>query len=148
MTAVKRREKRRLLFQAFRTVGADKVFIVYFFWFLVAAFLICLVEPHIKNYGDGLWFCFASASTIGYGDIAATTPIGRTITIVLSVYSVAVVAIFTAVIVSYFTDMVKARADASMQKFTYDLQHLTELSKEELEDLSNRVKDFLDKKKK
>ena len=102
-----------------------------------------LIEPGIKSYGDSLWFCFASATSIGYGDIIATTLIGRIISVVLTVYSIVVIAIFTAVVVGFFNDMAKVRANASVQKFTDDLEHLPELSKEELEDLSKRVKDFL-----
>ena len=48
--------------------------------------------------------------------------------------------------VNFFNEMAKARADASVQKFTDDLEHLPELSKEELERISKRVKEFLNKK--
>lgn len=129
-------------------LGADKVLLVYVIWFFIAALAIWLSEPHIKNYGDSIWYCFASATSIGYGDIAATTVLGRIITIILSIYSIAVIAIVTAVIVGFFNDMAKARANESMQKFTDDLEHLPELSKADLENLSKRVKEFLDKTKK
>jgi voltage-gated potassium channel len=143
---VRGRQKRRLFFKAFKTVGADKVMLIYVFWFFIAAVPIWLIEPHINSYGDSLWFCFASATSIGYGDIYATTVLGRIVAVILSVYSIGVIAIFTAVIVNFFNEMAKARADASVQKFTDDLEHLPELSKEELERISKRVKEFLNKK--
>ena len=139
---MRRIQKRRLFFKAFKSVGADKVMLVYIIWFFVAAVPIWLVEPHIESYGDSLWFCFASATSIGYGDISAATVLGRIIAVILSVYSIAVIAIFTAVVVGYFNEMAKARANESMQKFTDDLEHLPELSKEELENISKRVKEF------
>ena len=141
-----KKQKRRLFFKAFKTVGADKVMIVYVIWFFIAAIPIWLFEPHINSYGDSLWFCFASATSIGYGDIVAVTVIGRIIAVILTVYSIATIAIFTAVIVGFFNDMAKVRANKSAQKFADDLEHLPELSKEELEDLSRRVKDFLNTK--
>ena len=135
-----------MFIKAFKSVGADKIMLVYVVWFFVAAIPIWLIEPGITGYGDALWFCFASATSIGYGDLVATTVIGRIIAIILTIYSIAVIAIFTAVVVGFFNDMAKVRANESMQKFTDDLEHLTELSKEELQDLSDRVKKFLNKK--
>lgn len=141
-----KRQKRRLFLKAFKSVGADKVMIVYIIWFFVAAIPIWLIEPGINSYGDSLWFCFASATSIGYGDLIATTVVGRIIAVILTIYSIAVIAIFTAVVVGFFNDMAKVRANESVQKFTDDLEHLPELSKEELENLSERVKKFLNKK--
>ena len=142
---MKKGQRRRLFFKAFKLVGADKIMLVYIIWFFIAAVPIWLVEPNVNSYGDSLWFCFASATSIGYGDIQAETFIGRIIAVILTVYSVAVIAIFTAVVVGYFNEMAKARTNESLQKFTDDLEHLPELSKEELQDLSKRVKDFLNK---
>ena len=87
-------------------------------------------------------FYFASATSIGYGDFAAVTLAGRIITVVLTVYSIAVIAIFTAVITSFFMDVARFRANDSAHKFIDDLEHLPDLSKEELEALSQRVKNF------
>ena len=140
---MRKRQKRRLFLKAFKIVGADKIMLVYVIWFFIAAFPIWLIEPNINSYGDSLWFCFASATSIGYGDITAATPLGRIIAVILSIYSVAVIAIFTAVVVGFFNDIAKARTNGSLQEFTDDLEHLPELSKEELEELSNRVKEFL-----
>ncbi len=142
---MRNRQRRRLLFKAFRLLGADKVMIVYTFFFFGAALPIWLLEPHINSYADSLWFCFASATSIGYGDVCATTLTGRIITVILSIYSIAVIAIFTAVIVGYFMDVAKLRAKSSAQKFTDDLENLQDLSKEELENISKRVKEYLKK---
>ena len=139
---MKKKQIRRMLAKAFRTAGADKIIGGYMGWFFVAAALVWLFEPGIHSYGDSMWFCFASATSIGYGDLAAVTVPGRIITVVLSVYSIAVIAIVTAVITSFFTDLARLRADESVREFIDELEHLPELSKEELENLSQRVKNF------
>ncbi|MEI5999990.1 ion transporter [Paraburkholderia bengalensis] len=36
-----------------------------------------LLEPRVHNYADGLWLAFESSATVGYGDIAPTTPASR-----------------------------------------------------------------------
>ncbi len=142
-TKKKKRSKRktlRMLRTAFRIAGADKIIFGYIAWFFLAAVPIWIWEPNINSYGDSLWFCFASATTIGYGDVSAVTIIGRIITIALSIYSLAVVAIFTAVVASFFTDLSGFRAEESSQEIIDDLEHLQDLSKEELQELSERIK--------
>lgn len=139
---MKRKQTRRMLKKAFQTAGADKIIGVYLISFFVLAIPIWLIEPGINSYADSLWFCFASATSIGYGDITAGTLIGRIITVFLSLYSIAVIAIVTAVITSFFTDIARLRASDSAREFIDELEHLPELSKEELAELSQRVKDF------
>lgn len=143
---MRKRQTRRLLKKAFQTAGADKIIGGYLLWFFLSAIPIWILEPNIHSYADSLWFCFASATSIGYGDLAAVTPLGRIITVVLAVYSIGVIAIFTAVITSFFTDLARVKSQDSARAFLDDLEHLPELSKEELENLSQRVKNFQRKK--
>lgn len=126
--------------------GVDRILLVYLFYFVLAALLIWLLEPGIPSIGDSLWYCFAVATTVGFGDFAAATLAGRIVTVLLSVYSIVVVAIFTAVITGYIMDTIKARADESAAQFLDDLEHLPELSPEELSDLSQKVKEYRQKK--
>ena len=138
----KRRRTLRLLKDAFKTAGADKIFSGYILWFFISAVPIWLWEPNINTYQDSLWFCFASATTIGYGDVAAVTLIGRIITVILSIYSIAAIAIFTAVVTSFFTDIARLKASDSAREFADDLKHLSELSKDELEQLSQHIREY------
>ena len=115
-------------------------------FFLIAAALITILEPGIITYWDGLWFSFAVSTTVGLGDFTAVTVIGRIVTVILSVYSIAIVAIFTAVITNFFLNVAKAQASDSAAAFLDDLMHLTEMSKEELQAVSDKVKTFVDGK--
>ena len=140
-----RRRNLRLLRQAFRIAGTDKIVFAYAVLFLVSAILIWLAEPSVPRFVDGLWYCFAVATTVGLGDFAAATHIGRIVTVILSFYSIGILAIITAVLTSYFLDLAKARASDSARAFLDDLEHLPELSKEELQSLSERVKHYAKK---
>lgn len=137
-----RRRNLRLLRQAFRTAGADKILTVFAAVYLISALLIWRIEPAVPRFSDGLWYCFAVATTVGFGDFTAVTHLGRIVTVLLSVYSVGVIAILTAILTSYFLDLAKARASDTARAFLDDLQHLPELSEEDLQSLSERVKDF------
>ena len=143
---MKGRKYRRLLLQSFKYTGAWKVFGVYLAFFLVIAGVLTIIEPGIADYGDGIWFTFSVATTVGFGDFTAVTLAGRILTVILSVYSIGVVAIFTAVITNFFMNVAKAQASESAAAFVDDLMHLTELSKEELQAISDKVKNFLNEK--
>ena len=137
---MKRWQKLQLLKHAFHIAGADKILLGFVAFFLVDAFVIWLVEPGITTYTDAIWFCFASATTIGYGDLTAVTLTGRIMTIILSVYALAATAIFTAVVTSFFLDYAKKNTQDSVYHFLDQLEHLSELSPNQLEELSKQVK--------
>jgi voltage-gated potassium channel len=54
-------------------------------WLLLAGALVLAMagagfywlEPHVHSYAEGLWLAFESSATVGYGDIAPTTPASR-----------------------------------------------------------------------
>lgn len=62
-------------------------------------------EPKFENFGDALWYCFAVVTTIGFGDYAASTIIGRILTVILGLYGLVVVAIITSVVVNFYNEI-------------------------------------------
>lgn len=77
----------------------------------------------------------------------ATTLVGRVLSIFLSICSILIIAVVPGVITSYYVESTKLRADESSAKFLDDLERLPELSKEELVELSEKVKKFNRKSK-
>ena len=73
------------------------------------------VSPHHYrihiNYKDALWYCFALVTTIGFGDITAVTDLGRTISVVLGIYGIIVVALITSIIVNFYGEIKKAHPE-------------------------------------
>ncbi len=78
----------------------------------IVAFSIVLkyYEDSIHTFWDGLWYCFAVVTTIGFGDITATTAVGRALSIILGVYGIIVVSLITSVIVNYYGEMKRTKA--------------------------------------
>lgn len=107
---------------------------------LLTEFFNLLVEPGIQSYGDSLQFCFTAVTRIGFGDFTATTLIGRIIIVVIVLYGIIVIALIPGVLVSYFTEIMKMKSDESMMLFLDKLEHLSELSKEELKKQQCKLK--------
>lgn len=134
--------KLRILYGIFKRTGAMKSLCFFLIFFLIAAIIIWMVEPTIPTVLDSFWFCFIVSTTIGLGDLTVVTPIGRFIAVVLSLYAIIVVAIVSAVITNFYLEMMRLKRDESVAAFLDDLERLPELSKEELEALSEKVKNF------
>jgi hypothetical protein len=53
---------------------------------------------------DGLWWSLQTVTTVGYGDVVPTTPVGRAVGAVIMLESIAFLSILTAVITSSFVE--------------------------------------------
>lgn len=135
----------RLLWRIIKSSGAHKALTGYGVFFVLMALLIWLVDPAVPTFRTSLWYCFVAGTTIGFGDIAAVSPLGRILTILVSVYSIIMVAIVTAVITNFYLEATRIRAGDSAHRFLDKLEHLPELSREDLEELSEQAKQFAKK---
>ncbi|PKO83684.1 MAG: potassium transporter [Betaproteobacteria bacterium HGW-Betaproteobacteria-11] len=60
-----------------------------------------LLEPTVDNYGEGLWLAFATATTIGYGDLVPTTTASRLFAGVAVIIGFALLSLVTASIAAF-----------------------------------------------
>ncbi|MGP4048077.1 ion channel [Streptomyces sp. 2A115] len=59
-------------------------------------------EGNIKTMGDALWWSFTTMTTVGYGDHAPTTGLGRVIAVGLMLSGIALLGVVTANIAAWF----------------------------------------------
>ena len=72
---------------------------------IVASSLILMYEePTMSYFPDAMWYCFTVVTTIGFGDFAATTLIGRLVTVILGIYGIIVVAVITSIVVNFYNE--------------------------------------------
>ena len=112
---------------------------VYLLVFFAFAFIIYRREEVFETYGAALWYCFELVTTVGFGELVAVTRIGRLLSILLSVYSIGMIAIITSTVVTYHQVKIKSQED-TMALFMDKLERLPELSQEELADISERIR--------
>lgn len=134
--------KLKVLKQILKKTNADKLIAGFVAFFLVEALIILLVEPDIKTYWDAIWYLYAVFSTAGFGDLVAVTVIGRILSILLTIYTLLIVAIVTGVVVAFYNDLVAMRYKASKAEIQDQLEHLETLSKEELAELSRKIRNL------
>ncbi len=135
----------RVLLRTMRNTHAHQIVLSFVVFVLLCALAIFLVEPSIASYGDALWYCYAVVTTVGFGDMVATTLLGRILSIVLSLYAILVLAIVTATIVNLYSQLSDLNDKDSLAKFMDKLERLPELSPEELAELSAEVSKYRDK---
>ena len=73
--------------------------------------VLIYVDTSFESFWDALWYCFAIVTTIGFGDITATTGIGRLLSVILGLYGIIVVSLITSIIVNFYSE-VKSDGDA------------------------------------
>ena len=132
----------RLFWSIVKRCRFEKILFGFLISYFVVAAIMLFVEPGIDRYGEALWYVFVSCTTIGFGDFTCTSLPGRLLSVMLSVYSVIFLALVTGAVVSYCSERMHARRDASVAEFIDQLEHLPELSHDELVALSEKVKEF------
>ena len=134
-------KKIKLACNILRKMNVDKIALSFIFFIIIASFILARFEPEISNIWDGIWYCFISFTTIGFGDIVAVTAIGKIITVIIALYGIVLVAIITGVLVNYYQEINRIKMNESVEVFMDKLDRLPELSKEELKEISQKVKE-------
>ena len=74
---------------------------------IASSFVFYIFDPEIASFGDALWYSFAIVTTIGFGDMVATTTLTRIMSVILGAYGLVVVAVLTSIIVNFYNETTK-----------------------------------------
>ena len=134
--------KLKLLRNVLKKTHTYKIVIAFLAVFFLIALVIWLNDPAITTYRQSVYYCFMIASSVGNGDVIVSTTLARILTMILSIYSVFALAIITGVVVSYYNAYTQMQFKESVETFMEQLEQLPELSKEELAEISDKIKKF------
>ena len=134
--------KFRAIGPVIRAAGLATWTIMFVALFLLASTIVWLSEPGIETLENSAWLMFQVVTTIGLGDFTCVSLAGRAAAVVLSTYSVLYLALITGAVVSYCQERMHARRNASVAHFLDQLEHLPELSHDELVELSEAAKRY------
>jgi voltage-gated potassium channel len=65
---------------------------------------------HIRNIGDALWWAFVTVTTVGYGDYAPVTLVGRLVAVGVMIGGIALIGVVTATLASWIVERVQVEA--------------------------------------
>lgn len=86
-------------------------------YILVAALIIFNVEPDsFKNFFEAIYWAAVSLTTVGYGDVYATSTTGRVITIVSAFIGIAIVALPSGILTAGFMEILQEKKDKGAEK--------------------------------
>ncbi|MEM6457627.1 MAG: ion channel [Acidobacteriota bacterium] len=85
---------------------------------LLSAFALSVIEPETSFY-DWLWWSCVTLTTVGYGDVTPSTPIGRVVGIILMFLGIGVLSSFTALIAGMLVEM-RLRQERGMTRTDLD----------------------------
>jgi voltage-gated potassium channel len=93
----------------------------------------------IKNFGDAVWWCITTVTTVGYGDLAPVTGKGRVIAVLLMIGGISLVGVVTATLASWIVQRV-AQEDSEHQAATEThIQALRDDVRLQMEDLRSEI---------
>lgn len=130
----------RMFWSIIKKCNFDKLLAGFILCYVTGAFIIMNTEPTITTFPDAMWYLFVAFTTIGFGDLEAMTHIGRIVTVIMVIYQIVLVAVFSGVIVSNYLEVIHRREKYTATVMLDKLSHLSELSKDELKEIEDKVK--------
>ena len=134
--------KLRMIGKIIRYANLGYVTMVYAAVFVGCALAIAVLCPEVGGFGNALWLCFQTATTIGFGDTDTSGFACRVLLVVVSVVSVFYLAVITGVVVAYCTQLLNGQAKNCLHRLVDDLEHLDGKTPEELRDISRRAREY------
>lgn len=103
---------------------------------VVGAAAIHIVEPDLGSYGDALWWAVVTATTVGYGDLSPSEPLGRVIAFCLMMVGIGTIGMITGSIATYFIRRKNEVLDPDVEYVRERLSSWTDLSADQRQQLA------------
>jgi len=120
-------------FNIMETNNLERVIKFTFILIFCSSIPVYYVEPGIKTFEDALWWSIVTATTVGYGDFAPVTLLGRSIAVILMFLGIGLIGLLTGAIATYFLNPGKRTENPSIEFIRDGLERIDNLSNEEID---------------
>lgn len=118
--------------------------------YMVVICVICIVSGGIAihfaegmSIPDGLWWSFVTATTVGYGDISPSTPVGRVIASILMLVGIGLIGALTSTITALFFQKHEQKTNAKqdiIKSIQNQLDSFDDLSDDDIDVICSTIK--------
>ena len=115
---MKRFKKIRRFAQFVQRENLHRLLLILFALVLIGSLGITIFEPEI-SWKNALWYSFVTITTVGYGDLSPVTEGGRIVGIIIMIFGIGILGLFTANIASIFI-VKKMKEDKGMHSFEFE----------------------------
>ncbi len=132
----------RKYWEMIQITGGDKLFGSFCLFFVIDCVLIYWAEPEAfsHHFGNALWFGFAIATSIGFGDYTVSTALARFLTSALGIYGAIMVAYIPGLVGSYYLQNMSLRRSHLLEKYKEPLSRVKTMSQEERHQLVQAIR--------
>lgn len=90
-------------------------------YIVISALVIFNVEPNsFDNFFDAIYWATVSLTTVGYGDIYPVSTLGRIVTMISSLFGIAIIALPSGIITSGYLNEINSRNQKREDKEEYN----------------------------
>ena len=105
----------------------------------ISSVLLIILDDSIKTIGDAVWFMIITASTVGYGDVVPSSPIGKSLSILTIIIGIIFVAIFTAYLSAIYNIDQEEETRKTFTKHMKRVNIKNDLMNAEISELNDRL---------
>lgn len=117
----------------------DKFIAIFIVVILGSALVLYDLDPSITNVFDATWFVFQTITTVGYGDVIPTSPLGKFMALILLVAGVLMFSIVTASFAYVFNDKVFKKENKNFNKRVNTLRSHLNQTVESIDEIKEKV---------
>ena len=118
---------------------------------LAGTFVMYMIESrvpgaHIRTFLDALWWCIATVTTVGYGDITPVTVIGRVVALVYMFFGIAMISLVLSMITDrYRKRLLKEESEDQEKEMSY-LREIVAGKLAEIEKIQSQILELVNRK--
>jgi len=96
--------KMDIFWKVVRKTNATEILFGMLLMIIAFSLVLPILEDGIPDFGSALWYCFAIISTIGFGDVAAVSILGRIMSAILGLCGLVVVSVVMSIVVNFYNE--------------------------------------------